>query len=240
MQKVKVAIVCPWWRRWEVVLRHCKSMERFIKESPAWVEIDYLSIISQEDPDFCELVDVAHSFGFTATRYRNEPLGQKLNAGINTAISLFRPDYIMNMGSDDLCDAMIWKEYKPYLLKKVELIGIDSCYIVDLQSGEAYYLDLYNHKYPVGVMRMIRVETIQRLHKEYRLPLYHFDLNRGMDTASMNRLMKIGVIPVMVYTDWRPFTVGIKCNVSINHFQFLSSIEKAKPVDIKILKKLLV
>jgi len=239
MQKVKVTIVCPWWRRWEVTLRHCKSMECFIKESPRWVEVNYLCIISQEDPDYKELVDIAHSFGFTATKYRNEPLGEKLNAGINTAINLFQPDYIMNMGSDDLCDASIWKEYRPFIDNRDKLIGIDSCHIVDSETNEAYYLDLYNHKYPVGVLRMVLVDTIKLLHEKYRLPLYHSDINRGMDTASMNRLMKIGVRPTIIHTDWRPFSTGLKCNVSINHFQFLSSIERAKSIDVKILEKLL-
>ncbi len=237
--KIKVTIVCPWWRRWEVTLRHSKSMVRFMREAPPWVDINYLCIISPEDKDYTELLDIGHEFNFTVTQYKNLPIGAKLNAGIQTAIALFKPDYIMNMGSDDLCDASVWKEYKPHVEAGNELIGIDSCHIVDPETNQAYYLDLYNHKYPVGVMRLIKVEAITRLQKKYKLPLYHYNLDRGMDTASMNRLMKIGVRPTMIHTDWRPFTTGFKSNISINHFQFLSSIEKAKPVDIDVLKNLL-
>jgi len=236
---MKVTIVCPWWRRWEVTLIHCQSMKRFIKESPGWVEVNYVAIVSKEDSDYTELVDIAHSFRFTVCQFSNKLLGQKLNAGINTALSLFKPDYIMNMGSDDLCDAMIWDEYRSYLDEGVQMIGIDSCHIVDQETQKAYYLDVYNNKYPVGVLRMIKATTIERLRKKYKLSLYHHNLVRGMDTASMNRLRKIGVEPVIIRTGGRPFTAGFKCNVAINHFQFLSSIPQANLVDINILKNLL-
>jgi len=239
MQKAKVTIVCPWWRRWEIVQQHCKSMKRFIDESPSWVKLNYLAVISREDPDYLELIDLCHSFGFTASEYRNTELGNKLNAGINTALKLYKPDYIMNMGSDDLCSAIIWKEYEPYMKQGMELIGIDSVYIIEHQSRKVYYLNLYNYNFPVGVLRMIKTSAIIRLRDGYNLPLYHPGLDQGLDTASMNRLIEIGVKPTVIHTARRPLTCGVKCNVSINHFIHLSTLDMAEEASMDEIKTLL-
>jgi len=214
-------------------------MEKFLRQAPRWIRLRYICIVSREDPDFQELVDMAHGFGFDVYQYRNLPLGQKMNAGIYTAINHYHPDYVMNMGSDDLCDVSIWKVYKEYIEAGKELIGIDSCFIIEHKTHQAFYLDLYNEQWPVGVLRLIKVSTIERLKTAYKLNLYYAEINQGMDTASMMRLMKIGVTPTVIHTDWRPFTAGIKGNVTINHWMHLSTLDRAKEVDFETIKHLM-
>jgi glycosyltransferase involved in cell wall biosynthesis len=192
--------------------------------------INYVAIVSPGDPDYKELVEVAHANGFTVVSHPNLPVSNKLNAGIRYALKKFNPDYIMNMGSDDLVSTKIWDEYRPHLVARTMMWGIDSCYIIQRETAEAYYLDLYNDKFPVGVLRMIRSDVIKRLKEKHMIDLYPKNINHGMDTASLMRLQKFGIKTEVIHTDWKVYTTGVKCNVSINHFIHLSTLEKAKPV----------
>ena len=226
MKKTKILIVCPWWGRWEVTNIHSRSMIKFMEGCP--YEIKYLVIISPDDPDYNENLEIAFNSGFEVCEFRNLPVSQKLNAGINYGLENFEPEYIMNMGSDDLCDSSIWDIYKPLIEKKEPFFGVDSCHIINFYTQEAMYLDLYNDMYPVGVLRMIRVECIDKLKKEYGFNLYPFNMNSGLDTASMERLRKIGIDPVVIHTDGRAFTSGLKCNTTINHWIHLSQLNNAE------------
>jgi hypothetical protein len=236
-KKVKIKIVCPWWGRVEVVVLHCRSIKKFINESP--YSVSYLAIVSPEDADFKELRDMAFGFDFDVCAYKNTPVSEKLNAGISLAMEE-NPDYIMNMGSDDLVDGSIWKVYNPFIKKKNPFFGIDSCHIVDHYSKKAYYLDLYNDTYPVGVLRMIHRDAINQLWDNWNLKVYPADIDRGMDTASMKRLKRYGVKASVIHSNGRVFTVGVKCNTSINHFLHLEISDKAKPVEYDSLKHLFV
>ena len=235
----QVDIICPWWKRPDIVLVHCRSMERFIKDSPKWVKLRYTCIISPEDPCRRELEEIAFSFGFTVLSYKNIPVSCKLNAGINWILQNRRPDYLMNMGSDDCNSAEIWDIYRPYMEKKRAIFGIDSCFICDVATKESYYLDHYNDKFPVGVLRMIRSDMIRELHIYNHLDLYPYGVDRGLDTASLQRLMKFGITPDVIHLDWRPLTVGIKCDTTINHFMHLSVLEKAKRIEFETIKHLI-
>jgi hypothetical protein len=230
-RKIKVTIVCPWWRRVCVVSVHAASIDKFIKNSPSYLEINYVAIVSTGDPDWKELVEVGHAHGFTVVSHPNLPVSNKLNAGIRYALEKFKPDYIMNMGSDDLVSHKIWDEYGKFIEEGVKMFGIDSCHIIERETRQAYYLDLYNDKFPVGVLRMVSSEVIRFLKQRHMLDLYPKNINHGMDTASLMRLQKFGIRTEVIHTDWRVFTTGVKCNVSINHFIHLSSLEKAKPVN---------
>jgi hypothetical protein len=233
--QVHVKIVCPWWGRFEVVQMHCRSMVKFMESSP--YKMSYLAIISQEDPDFRDLRDLAFGFNFDVCSHKNLPVSEKLNAGIELAME-DSPDYIMNMGSDDLCSAEIWDEYKPFIEKKEKFFGIDSCHIIDFYSKEAYYLDLYNDSNPVGVLRMIHTTCIKDLWTYYKLKPYPYGVNRGMDGASQLRLKRLGILPTVIHTAGRPFTTGVKHRTSINQFIHLSMLDKAKPVEYDSLKHL--
>lgn len=239
MKSCKITIVCPWWRRLQVTALHCRSIKNFINRAPRWAKIQYLCIVSPDDPDRAELIKMAHEFGFIVTSYKNLPIGAKLNAGINTAVRHTAPDYIMNMGSDDLCNVSIFEEYENLIRSGVLFFGIDSVYIYNPETKETYYLNLYTDVYPVGVLRMVHVSLIQKLKAGYGLSLYPASVCCGMDTASFARLSKIGYPAKVIYVNRRPFTVGIKCNVSINHWMHLSTIDRAERCERKEIKNLL-
>lgn len=197
--------------------------------------IEYLVIISPDDPDYNENLDIAFNYGFAVCAFRNFPVSQKLNAGINYGMEHFDPEYIMNMGSDDLCDPSIWKVYKPLIDKKELFFGVDSGHAINFYTKEAIYLDLYNDMYPVGGLRMIHTDCIRKLKKESGFGLYPHNINSGMDTASMDRLRKIGINPIVVHTKGRVFIAGLKCNTTINHWMHLSV---AKKYDREVAKKI--
>jgi len=233
--QLHIKIVCPWWGRFEVVQMHCRSMVRFMEASP--YKMSYMAIVSPEDPDFNDLRELAFGFDFDVCAHQNFPVSAKLNAGIELAMEE-KPDYIMNMGSDDLCSPSIWDEYRPLIDSGRKFFGIDSCHIIDFYSKEAYYLDLYNDSEPVGVLRMIHTSCINDLWTDYNMKLYPYGINRGMDGASAKRLQKLGILPAVIHTAGRPFTTGVKHRTSINQFIHLTMLDQAKPVEYDSLKEL--
>jgi hypothetical protein len=242
-KKTKIVIICPWWGRWEVTRMHCKNIKKFMHEAP--YSIEYLAIISPGDKDYNENLETAFNFGFTVCQFRNIPVSQKINAGIAFALEKFDPEYIMNMGSDDLVSGDIWQLYKSYFDDGDKFFGIDSGHAINYYTKEAIYLDLYNDKYPVGGLRMIHTDCIKRLKDEYQFNLYPMNVNSGMDTASMMRLGKIGIIPKVVHVEGRVLIAGMKCNTTINHWMHLSIAEKdgrmiAIPVEYDTVKHLII
>ena len=236
---VKVAIACPWWGRWEITQKHAKSIVRFIKESPSWVEISYHCVVSPEDKDHKELLDIAFNSGFQVSEYRNSPVSTKLNALINLVLDISKPDYIMNMGSDDLVSADIWPLYKPFIDRGANFFGIDSCHIIDFYQRKAMFMAIYNDRYPVGVLRMVRAEIIRNIWKYYQFNMYPSKIDRGMDAASMDRMNKVGIIAEVVHVEDQVLTAGLKCNTTINHWLHLSALPCAKEVPFDVVKKLL-
>lgn len=167
----RTLIVCPWWGRPEIVELHCKSMKKFIKG-----HADYLAVLSKEDPHIKKLEKLVYLYGFKKTYFKNSPLGYKINHGFRYAKKY---DYVMNMGSDDLCDPRYWKEIKGYMGKP--LFKVNRIYAAeDISLKKIWEIKRIN----IGVLRMIRTDIITK-------DLYPAQ-NRGLDKGSRNMLASLG------------------------------------------------
>ena len=167
----KTLIVCPWWGRPEIVSLHCRSMKKFING-----HADYLAILSPEDPHLEALEGLVRKYGFKKTYFKNDPLGYKINHGIRQAEGY---DYVMNMGSDDLCDPRYWRDIKEYmgrpLFKVNRIYGAE-----DISLKKIWEVK----KIGIGVLRMIRTDIITK-------DLYPAK-NKRLDRGSRMTLVSLG------------------------------------------------
>lgn len=184
MKNYKTVIVCPWWGRPDVVELHCKSMKKFIKG-----HAEYLAVLSPEDPHVERLEKLTYLYGFRRAYFKNFPLGCKINHGVNLVKNEF--DYIMNMGSDDLCDPRYWRDIKDFMGKP--LFKVNCIYASeDLSLKRIWEIRNLN----IGVLRMIRTDIIPD-------NLYPAQ-NKGLDKGSRKVLVSLGygeevVPPNLIY-----------------------------------------
>lgn len=151
---------------------HCKSMKKFIKG-----HAEYLAILSPEDPHLERLEKLVYLYGFMKTYFKNSPLGYKINHGISHVKDRF--DYIMNMGSDDLCDPRYWRDVQDYMGRPV--FKVNRIYASeDISLGNIWEIRGIN----IGVLRMIRTDIITE-------DLYPAQ-NKGLDKGSRRTMMSLG------------------------------------------------
>jgi len=215
--KKTILIYCCWWQRPEVTRLHLQSIEECKKKT----DIIYLAVISPEDPYFGELFDLAREFKCEICTYQNIPLGQKHNAGINYAIRNLGFDYLMNIGSDDCIFPVLFKEYKTHMENEVPFFGIMNFYLKNYYTGEELLFDRAKEltDYLMGGCRMIHRKILQKFADEY-INLYKNEINSGLDTSSQQKIIKMGFPLTRIDNKKTKMIEAIKCNTTINHFEF--------------------
>ena len=94
---------------------------------------------------------LCNKFGFESYKHPNDPLGRKLNFGVEMALQSDW-DYLMQINSDDLLRNEIFELYKPYIEKREKCFGVGEVYFYDLKSGRVAFAE---NAYPLGCARMI-------------------------------------------------------------------------------------
>lgn len=184
-----------------------------------------VTVLSKEDIHFAELEKAISESKFkTEIVYEsNEELGKKHNAGISKALEL-NPDYIMNLGSDDFLHENIFELYKPYIEKKLDIIGLNELYFFRYPDN-CLFFKYYNKFEAIGAGRLIRAEKIKELDK-----LYTDEKNRGLDTDSANNLKKVNAVDVVLSGNGFPYVVDVKTLMNINQFDSIVKSEKTKNI----------
>lgn len=169
-----------------------------------------------------EYVPICKSFGFNFIPYKNNPLGEKINAGIKKALeSEF--DYLMIMNSDSMVNVKLIDElYNDALVNKKPFIGIRKIYFADSVSGEARVVE-YDMPTVLGVAKMIRRDVCNG-------NLYPSELNKGLDDNMMSGLIQKKIYPTIIAYD-EPLAVDVKSKTNIWSFDFFR--DKGEAIDIK-------
>ena len=87
-----------------------------------------LVVISEES-----MIPLCDKYGIKWTFYKNEPLGEKKNHGLNEAMKL-EWDYLLEIGSDDLIKDELIELYQP-LFGKFDYFGTKDAIIIDSETG---------------------------------------------------------------------------------------------------------
>ena len=130
--KIKILTFTPVHERYEVLLICLKGLTRLVNYKPETFDIRPFFIVSNNQEK-----DIIEQFGFDYMEYKNEPLGEKKNAGLKYAIEHFEFDYLMEIGSDDLIIDEYLDLIEPELRAKTPLFNLSTCYFIDTVSGKA-------------------------------------------------------------------------------------------------------
>lgn len=212
---MKVLILIPMWKRPEVVSLVFQNLVYF-RSMVSW-NVAVVAIISPEDPCAKELVTLCKKHSIEMCFFNNDPLGRKMNAGINYAICHYDFDYLMNLGSDDLIHHSIESIYKDYIERKRLLFGLNSLYFIDYKTRKTFFFKCYAFGISLGGGRMISRKLIEEL-KGRDVCLYDNDIRRGLDSNSSERMRRwANVEEDVILTNGFPYIVDMKTNTNINH-----------------------
>lgn len=114
--------------------------------------IEAYAVISEDS-----MIPLCERYNIKWTFYKNEPLGEKKNHGLNEAMKLDW-DYLIEIGSDDLIKDELIELYADYFGKH-EMFGTKDSVIIDSSTGKCRRLQSDT---PYGLGRCISRKTIER------------------------------------------------------------------------------
>lgn len=231
---MKILILVPVYKRPNILKAHLRNIAEFISANPQHQFIPFY-ILSEEDVNFKQNRQSIRHYKFEHCYYRNFPVGEKLNAGLNLAMEVFEFDYLMNMGSDDLLNPYLMKIYEPYINAKHPFFGINNLYFYDIYSLETIFFRTMNNDRSIGAGRMVHISVI----KDIRSKGDNFWLNNfnsGLDscsgtqvrtyTSAEEKVIDVGDIPMVI---------DIKSYTNINLFKSFKDKDRSFPADFNIL-----
>lgn len=231
-KKPTIIILIPCWQRPEIVRQTSLQILQLQKARQDDLNINPLYILSEEDPHYETLRDILK--GYTIVFYKNMPLGEKHNAGINYAISNLHFTYIMNLGSDTLIHPYLFDLYMPYILRFEAFFGINSIYFT--QDNKCIYYKYIDTKYAIGAGRMIHRRIFDTMIK-WQCNIYDSNRNRGLDTVSQERIEDLGGFKLKVIDAGQfPYLCELKSGENINKMSDVETFPNIRYVHTDIIK----
>jgi hypothetical protein len=219
---MKTLIYIPCWKRPEILTYCLIGLNNLYKLN---TNIEVAFVLSENDPCFYVLQNtIKDNLDKNIVRYIiklpfNDPLGLKMNEGLKQ-VEKIDFDYLMNLGSDDLLNPLIFSIYEPYFAKKTLYFGVNHAFFIDFYTKKTVKMRLNDSFVVFGAGRMIHKSILEQMN----FKIYDSECVQGLDTNS-SYLIRIctSVTPATVKTAI-PMILDIKTNTNINHFDF---VEKA-------------
>jgi len=204
----KILIYLAVWKRPEITELCFHGIKR-LQTHPDF-SIQALAVISEP-----EMIPLCEKYGIAWTMHKNEPLGEKKNAGLQMAKD-FEFDYLMEIGSDDLILNELLDDYKKYLGK--DFFGISDAAYINSETGECRRLI---SKSTYGAGRMISRQAIEKAN----WVLWTDKLNRGLDNNSVFALQRKGFNYYKVSPMDFPGVIDVKSNENLWKFNYFLGVE---------------
>lgn len=222
---MKVLILVPIWGRPSITRIWAEGMKNFLKNETV------LTILSPEDAFLAENEQIIRKYGFRMCYFPNKPLGKKLNAGIEFALSNYKFDYMMNLGSDDLIHPKIFDLYEPLIEQNCCFLGLDKIYFFNILLKQLALSKVYLW----GAGRMIHREVLIKIQNKDDF-LYKHEYERGLDCNSVEKIsFLLNIRYKQAETNDFPYLVDLKSQEGINDFHLMSRFYDL--VDSEILKQ---
>lgn len=145
-----VLIFLAAWRRPEITEICFMGINRLRNNSR--FPIETLVVISEES-----MIPLCNKYGIRWTFYKNDPLGEKKNHGLNEAMK-FDWDYLLEIGSDDLIKNELLELYYPVMERGESFFGTKDAIIIDSSNGNCRRL---TSDTPYGLGRCISRKVIE-------------------------------------------------------------------------------
>jgi len=121
---MRILVFLAVWKRPEITEICFVGLKRLKSRFP----IEALAVISEET-----MIPLCEKYGIRWVFYKNEPVGEKKNYGLNEAMKL-EWDYLLEIGSDDLVKDELIELYSNYF-GKYEYFGTKDAIIIDSATG---------------------------------------------------------------------------------------------------------
>lgn len=214
----KVLVYLAVWKRPKITELCFMGIQR-MKMHPNY-QIEGLAVISEE-----EMIPLCERYGIHWVMYKNEPLGEKKNFGLQKAKE-FEFDYLMEIGSDDLVLNELLTDYLKYV-GKYDFFGISDAAYINSESMECRRL-ISRSTYGAG--RMLHRRALDKVN----WTLWGDRLNRGMDNNSVLNLQRRGVTYSKTTPMEFPGVIDVKSRENIWKFNYFLGV----PYDVnEILKR---
>ena len=123
-----VLIFLAAWKRQAITEICFMGINRLRKNSR--FPIEALCVISEE-----EKIPLCEKYGIRWTFYKNDPLGEKKNHGLDEAMKIEGWEYLLEIGSDDLVKDELLRMYSGYF-GKYDYFGTKDAVIINSESGD--------------------------------------------------------------------------------------------------------
>lgn len=220
-RKCRLLIFLAVWKRPHIT-RLCFAGINRMRQHPDY-DIQVVAVISEE-----EMIPLCEEFGVDWVMHKNEPLGEKKNAGLKYC-QQFEFDYLMEIGSDDLILNELLDSYKPYL-GVWDFFGIRDAAYINSTGGQCRRLI---SKATYGAGRMIKRSLLEKA----KWKLWKDGLSRGLDNNSVFAFQSMGVKYNRVDPMEFPCVVDVKSKENIWKFDYFLGVEYDKQEIFKRLSK---
>lgn len=170
---MRVLVFLAAWKRPEITEICFVGLKRLKNRFP----IETLVVISEES-----MIPLCEKYGIRWTFYKNEPLGEKKNHGLNEAMKL-EWDYLLEIGSDDLVKDELIELYSEYF-GKYDYFGTKDAIIIDSATGKCRRL---KSDTTYGLGRCISRKTIEDNCYGVEVLAKESIMQRGRTTAKGNK-----------------------------------------------------
>lgn len=167
-------ILLPVWKRIAITKACLRGIKRLQRDERFNIEV----VLVYSDLRDKENLSCFFDETFHLVAHKNNPLGQKLNKGIERALELGF-DYLMQLGSDDILSIHYLDAIYPYIDNEVKYFGPDRLYFYHLLTGKLKFYFAYGPHFGAGRM-------IHRSLLEGRREWFDPEINQGLDN-SLNR-----------------------------------------------------
>lgn len=201
----KILVYLAVWKR-PAITELCFMGIQRMKTHPDYA-IEALAVISEES-----MIPLCEKYGINWVMYKNEPLGEKKNFGLQKAKE-FQFDYLMEIGSDDLILNELLTDYLKYV-GKFDFFGISDAAYINSESGECRRLISKSSTYGAG--RMIHRSVLEKVGWK----LWYDHLSKGMDNNSVLSLQRKGVRYSKCEPMAFPAVIDVKSQQNIWRFNY--------------------
>jgi hypothetical protein len=222
---VDIVVLLPLWGRPEIFKICAKKLQRWIDAKPPDYSVTVLCVLSNEDTAAGELHNIILGTDFMMCVYKNNPLGEKMNAAIRLILQAFVDfDYIMNFGSDDVILPESWRFIQEAVRKNYGFFGTNGFYCVDKRKKKAIKMQF--HDVVAGAGRFIHKSIIEKMDGQ----LYKDSENAGLDTTSEHNIyFATGEKPEML--NYSEYICDIKSETNINDFDIYAFTDLSTEVN---------
>lgn len=147
---MKFLIFLAVWRRPEITEICFMGINRLRKNSR--FPIETMAVISEES-----MICLCEKYGIRYTFYKNDPLGEKKNHGLDEAMKL-EWDYLIEIGSDDLVKDELIEKYSEYA-GNYDMFGTKDSVIINSENGKCRRL---KSDTPFGLGRAISRKVFEK------------------------------------------------------------------------------